>query len=130
MSKAFRRRDKWHFLRLGAQWDRAVVPIYEAAARGKCVPLLKTLLTSHCRNECLYCSFRKGRKLPRITWETQKLAGITIQLWKEKKIRGLFLTSSIAKDPDFITEKQLEVLRILRTRGYTGYVHLRMFTYD
>jgi len=126
MSKTIRKRDKWHFLRLGAQWDRAVVPIYEAAARGKCVPLLKTLLTSQCTNECLYCTFRKGRKLPRITWETQKLAKITLQLWKERKIRGLFLTSSIARDPDSITEKQLEVLRYLRTHSYTGYIHLRL----
>lgn len=126
MSKAARKRDKWHFLRLGAQWDRAVVPIYEAAARGKCVPLLKTLLTSHCKNECLYCSFRSGRKCPRITWETEKLARVTMHLWKKRKIRGLFLTSSVAKDPDFVTEKQLEVLRYLRSHGYNGYIHLRL----
>jgi predicted DNA-binding helix-hairpin-helix protein len=126
MSKAIRKRDKWHFLRLGAQWDRAVVPIYEAAARGKCIPLLKTLVTSHCKNECLYCSFRSGRKCPRISWEPEKLARITIHLWKKKKIRGLFLTSSVARDPDSVTEKQLEVLRYLRSHGYTGYIHLRL----
>lgn len=126
MSKTIRKRDKWHFLRLGAQWDRAAVPIYEAAARGKCVPLLKTLLTSNCTNECLYCSFRKGRKCPRTTWEPRKLAKITMHLWKQGKIRGLFLTSSVAKDPDAVTEKQLEVLRYLRTSGYTGYIHLRL----
>jgi len=126
MSKPAQRRDKWHFLRLGARWDRSVVPIYEAAARGKCVPLLKTLLTSYCTNECAYCAFRSGRKCPRRVWEPEKLAEITLYLWKEGKIRGLFLSSSVQGDPDHVTEKQLEVLRHLRARGYTGYIHLRI----
>ena len=86
VSTTIKGRDKWHFLRPGASWDRSVVPIYEAAARGKCVPLLKTLLTSHCRNECTYCAFRAGRKCPRTTWEPKKLAEITMRLWEERKI--------------------------------------------
>lgn len=124
--KAIRRRDKWHFLRLGASWDRAVVPIYETAARGKCVPLLKTLLTSHCKNECAYCIFRAGRRCPRTMWEPRKLAELTMQLWRERKIAGLFLSSSVSKDPDYVTEMQLEVLRFLRGNGYSGYIHLRI----
>ena len=126
MSKPLQKRDKWHFLRLDARWDRTVVPIYETAARGKCVPLLKTLLTSHCQNECTYCSFRAGRKCVREMWEPDKLAEVTLHLWKERKIMGLFLSSSVFKDPDYITEKQLLVLRTLRKSGYTGYVHLRI----
>ena len=126
VSKTVRRRDKWHLLRLGARWDRGVVPIYEASARGKCVPLLKTLLTSHCKNECNYCAFRAGRQCPRITWEPRKLAELTIHLWRERKIAGLFLSSSVSKDPDYVTERQLEVLRILRKNGYFGYIHLRI----
>lgn len=102
------------------------MPIYEAAARGKCVPLLKTLLSSHCKNECAYCAFRAGRNCPRIMWEPQKLAQITMHLWKERKINGLFLSSSVFKDPDHITERQIEVLRILRRIGFTGYIHLRL----
>lgn len=126
MSKSAQRRDKWHFLRLGARWDRSVVPIYETAARGKCVPLLKTLLTSYCTNECAYCAFRSRRKCPRRVWEPEKLAEITLHLWRERKIRGLFLSSSVQGDPDYITEKQLEVLRHLRAKGYVGYIHLRI----
>lgn len=126
MSKSIHRRDKWHFLRLGAGWDRAVVPIYEAAARGKCVPLLKTLLTSHCKNECAYCTFRAGRQCPRIMWKPKKLAELTMQLWRERKIAGLFLSSSVSKDPDYVTEMQLDVLRIIRKIGYSGYIHLRI----
>lgn len=126
MPKPTKRRDKWHLLRLGARWDRGVVPIYEAVARGKCVPLLKTLLTSHCSNECAYCAFRAGRRCPRRIWEPKELAEITMHLWKERKIMGLFLSSSVLGDPDYVTEKQLEVLRVLRKMGYTGYIHLRI----
>ena len=126
VSGSIKRRDKWYFLRLGARWDRSVVPIYEAAARGKCVPLLKTLLTSHCRNECVYCAFRAGRNCPRTMWEPRKLAEITKRLWEERKIMGLFLSSSVSKDSDFVTERQLETVRTLRDMGYTGYIHLRL----
>ena len=126
MAKPIKRRDKWYFLTLGAKWDRAVVPIYEAAARGKCVPLLKTLLTSHCKNDCKYCAFRAERKCLRTAWNPQKLAEITMHLWSQGKIRGLFLSSSVAKDPDHVTEKQLEVLNNLRSMGYSGYIHLRI----
>jgi len=59
-------------------------------------------------------------------WEPNKLAEVTLHLWKEHKIMGLFLSSSVFKDPDYITEKQLQVLRALRKSGYTGYVHLRI----
>jgi predicted DNA-binding helix-hairpin-helix protein len=113
-------------LNLGAEWDHTAVPIYESAARGKCVPLLKTLLSSNCKNECAYCTFRAGRKVQRMTWETSKLADVTMHLWQRRKICGLFLSSSVSNDPDLVTEQQLETLRILRKRGYTGYVHLRL----
>jgi len=61
-----------------------------------------------------------------MTWETKKLAHVTMQLWRERKVCGLFLSSSVSKDPDDITELQLEVLRTLRKMGYTGYIHLRL----
>jgi len=59
-------------------------------------------------------------------WEPNKLAEVTLHLWKTGKITGLFLSSSVFKDPDYVTERQLEVLRTLRKSGYTGYVHLRI----
>jgi predicted DNA-binding helix-hairpin-helix protein len=121
-----KKRDKWHLLRFGAQWDQTAVPIYEAAARGKCVPLLKTLLTTRCRNECAYCAFQAKRTVQRTEWEPQKLARITMHLWKTGKIRGIFLSSSVLKDPDFIMEEQLETLRLLRGMQYSGYIHLRL----
>jgi predicted DNA-binding helix-hairpin-helix protein len=59
-------------------------------------------------------------------WEPRKLAEITNRLWEERKIMGLFLSSSVSKDSDFVTERQLETLRTLRDTGYTGYIHLRL----
>jgi len=61
-----------------------------------------------------------------MTWETRKLADVTMHLWRERKICGLFLSSSVSKDPDVVTELQLEVLQTLRGMGYTGYIHLRL----
>jgi predicted DNA-binding helix-hairpin-helix protein len=49
-----------------------------------------------------------------------------MQLWRERKIAGLFLSSSVSKDPDHVTEMQLGVLRVLRKNGYSGYIHLRI----
>jgi len=63
---------------------------------------------------------------PRTAWEPKKLAEITKRLWEERKIMGLFLSSSVFKDSDFVTERQLETVRILRNMGYTGYIHLRL----
>jgi len=126
VSRQTRGRDKWHFLKLGARWDHSTAPIYEAAARGKCVPLLKTLLTSHCKNECAYCALRSDRRCPRTTWPPEKLAKLTMHLWEEGKVQGLFLSSSVFKDPDYTMEKQLEVLRHLRKMGFSGYIHLRL----
>lgn len=126
MSLYNRRAEKWQLLRLGAKWDRAVVPIYEAAAGGKKCPLFKTLLTSHCKNECKYCAFRCGRNQQKDTWDPKELAKVTVHLYKTGKIKGLFLSSSVLKDPDYTVEKELDAIRALRTMGYTGYIHLRL----
>ncbi len=111
---------------LGAEWDHTAVPIYESAAKGGCMPLLKTLLSSNCKNECTYCTFRAGHKTQRMTWEIEKLANVTMHLWQRGKICGLFLSSSVSCDTDRVTEQQLTALHVLRKRGFTGYVHLRL----
>ncbi|MDH5771255.1 MAG: radical SAM protein [Candidatus Bathyarchaeota archaeon] len=121
-----RKQRKWRYLSLGARWDRCVVPIYEAAAGGKVVPLLKTLLTSYCKNDCKYCAMRAHGMFPRSVWDPDKLARVTMHLWQKGEIKGLFLSSSIFKDPDYTVEKELEAVRALRGMGYTAYIHLRV----
>jgi predicted DNA-binding helix-hairpin-helix protein len=120
------KRDKWHFLTTQVGFDKFSVPIFEASARNKCVPLLKTLMSSHCQNSCKFCSFRCERKTRRERWEPSKLAGVTMYLWHKNKIKGIFLSSSVEKDPDFVVEKEIETIRILRKDGFNSYVHLRL----
>jgi len=120
------KRDKWHFLSTQVGYDKHTVPIFEASARNKCVPLLKTLMSSHCHNNCKFCSFRNGRETIRERWEPSELAKVTMYLWKKGKIQGIFLSSSVEKDPDFVVEKEIETIRILRKSGFTAYSHLRL----
>ncbi|OYT44168.1 radical SAM protein [Candidatus Bathyarchaeota archaeon] len=119
-------REKWRFLTVSSRWDRSTVPIYETSSPGGYVPLLKTLLEAPCRNDCAYCALRAGMRCPRESWGPEEIARITLRLWEDGKIRGLFLSSCVRKDPESTVEKQLEALRTLREMGYTGYIHLRL----
>ena len=120
------RERRWRLLRLGARWDRCVAPVYEASGRGGHVPLLKTLLTNVCRHECAYCGLRAGRGRAPLSWKPEKLVEVTLHLWRTGRIAGLFLSSSIPGDPDRVVERQLDVLKGLRSRGFTGYIHLKL----
>jgi predicted DNA-binding helix-hairpin-helix protein len=120
------KRDKWHFLTTQVGYDRYTVPIFEAAARNKCVPLLKTLMSSYCMNNCKFCAFRAERNTRRERWMPEELARVAMKVWKDGRIRGLFLSSSVEKDPSAAVEKEIETVRILRNKGFTAYVHLRL----
>ncbi len=117
---------KWRVLLLASKWDRCYVPLYEASARGCRVRLLKTLMTNSCRNECLYCPLRCLSAQEKRAWRPDKLAGIAVKLWREGIIEGVFLSSSIPRDPDSSVELELETARALRSMGFTGYMHLRL----
>ncbi len=117
---------KWKRLILEAEFDRVTIPLYYASARGKRVPLLKTLLTNICKNQCKYCPLRLGKCREGLTWSVDKLAKITFRLWKGGIIKGLFLSSSIPYDPDYVVEREIEVAEKLRQMGFTGYIHLRL----
>lgn len=111
---------KWREL---TKWELVKVPIYRTAAGPK---LLKTLLCSYCANNCKYCAFRKSRQQNRYMWNPDLLVRITLDLWKAGVIDGLFLTSSVYRDPDNTTEMQLEVVEKLRKSGFRGFIHLRI----
>ncbi len=119
---------KWSrlsLLSLGAGYDRCV-PIYHSVARGRSVPLLKTLVSSYCTNNCAYCAFRCERRTYRERFDPAELADITLKLWKRGNIEGVFLSSSVERDSDEATRAELEAAEIMRERGYTGYLHLRL----
>lgn len=119
-------KPKWRVLIEESKWDVHRVPIFRASSRGKTVPLLKTLLTNACRYSCLYCPFRREKSGERVSWKPEELVDVTLKLWSKGVIKGLFLSSSVGGDPDYIVEKQVEIVEALRSRGFNGYVHLRL----
>ncbi len=119
-------KSKWKILKISAKWDRIKIPIYEASAQGKHIPIIKTLLTNSCICECKYCALRRGCAIERTMWDVEELVKVTISLWKKGIVKGIFLSSGVFKDPEYTSEKQVEVAEKLREMGFTGYIHLRL----
>lgn len=109
-----------------ASWDLEEPSIYMAWGRGRRIPLLKTLLSSCCKNSCYYCAIRRERRVARGGWNPERLVRVTLELWKRGVIKGFFLSSGMFGDPERVVELQVEVARRLRERGYTGYINLRL----
>ena len=120
------RSSKWRVLIVSSKWDRCYVPVYEAVGRGRPVPLLKTLMTNACANECLYCALRARSAKEKLAWKPERLVSVALRLWRTGRIEGVFLSSSIPSDPDKAMELELAAARLLRARGFTGYLHLRI----
>jgi predicted DNA-binding helix-hairpin-helix protein len=120
------KRKKWRSLTVAAGYDRIKVPIFEAAGKGCKIPLLKTLMSSHCSNDCKFCAFRAERKLHRDRWEPTELANVAFKAWERRQISGVFLSSSVERDPNTMVEQQIEAARLLRNKGFTDYIHLKL----
>lgn len=96
------------------------------AADGRCVSLLKILMTNHCIYDCKYCKNRSSNDIPRATFTPEEICTITIEFYKRNYIEGLFLSSGVIKNPDYTMEKMCETLRLLRTRyHFNGYIHVK-----
>ena len=96
------------------------------SADGRCVTLLKVLLTNVCAYDCQYCVNRRSNDLPRAMFEPRELADLTIQFYRRNYIEGLFLSSAVVVSPDDTTERMIEVLRILREEyHFWGYIHAK-----
>jgi predicted DNA-binding helix-hairpin-helix protein len=120
------KRKKWRSLTIAAGHDKVEVPIFEAAGRGCKIPLLKTLMSSYCQNDCKFCAFRAERRAHRDRWEPTQLANVAFKVWRRRQIRGVFLSSSVDRGPNKMVEEQIETARLLRERGFTDYIHLRL----
>ncbi|MEM4773149.1 MAG: radical SAM protein [Nanoarchaeales archaeon] len=116
--------EKWKFLTYGTNLEKC--PIFLASSNGKKIPLLKTLLSNSCINNCLFCPYRNERRITRTIWKKEELVNLTIKLTKAKKINGLFLSSGIIKDPILTSEKQIEIIEELRKINYNSYIHLTL----
>jgi len=121
------KRQKWFTLTIPCEKERHTLPIFRASAGGcRTVPLFKTLLTNKCRNNCKFCALRCERRINRDSWKPDEFAKIAMKLWKMKKIKGVFLSSSVERDPNYTVEQEIEAIDNLRQMGFTEYVHLKV----
>jgi predicted DNA-binding helix-hairpin-helix protein len=120
------KRQKWFNLTVSCAYEKHNVPIFRACAGRRNVPLFKTLLSSYCRNDCKFCALRYERRTLRDRWEPIEFAKVAYKLWRMKKIEGVFLSSSVEKDPDSTVEKEIEAIELLRRMGFKKYVHMKM----
>ena len=96
------------------------------SADGRCVTLLKVLMTNVCAYDCQYCVNRRSNDVPRAAFTPRELAELTIQFYRRNYIEGLFLSSAVLKSPDYTTERMIETLRIVREDyGFAGYIHAK-----
>ncbi len=101
--------------------------VFHAAAGGKTVPLLKTMLTSACERNCYYCPFRAGRNYRRATFKPEEMAKTFMDMQRAGMVDGLFLSSGIIKGGASTQDKLLDAAEILRKKhGFRGYVHLKI----
>ena len=96
------------------------------SADGRCISLLKVLLTNVCIYDCRYCVNRTSNDLPRARFTPQELAELTMDFYRRNYIEGLFLSSSVVKNPDYTTELMVKTLTLLREDyGFSGYIHAK-----
>jgi putative DNA modification/repair radical SAM protein len=94
---------------------------------GRCVSLLKVLLTNHCVYDCVYCVNRISSDTPRARFTVEELVTLTLDFYRRNYIEGLFLSSGVIKSADYTIELMVEVARQLReVHQFYGYIHLKM----
>jgi putative DNA modification/repair radical SAM protein len=96
------------------------------APDGRCISLLKILLTNFCIYDCLYCVNRSSSSIPRARFTVREVVRLTLDFYARNYIEGLFLSSGIIRDPDYTMERLVEVARALREdHDFRGYIHLK-----
>lgn len=93
---------------------------------GRCISLLKVLLTNHCLYDCAYCANRRSNPGPRAAFTVRELVDLTLDFYRRNYIEGLFLSSGVFRSPDNTMEAMVAVARALRVQeGFRGYIHLK-----
>ena len=96
------------------------------SADGRCISLLKVLMSNACCYDCQYCVNKKSNDTKRATFEPYELANLTMEFYRRNYIEGLFLSSAVIKSPDYTSERMLRVLSILRNEyRFYGYIHVK-----
>lgn len=93
---------------------------------GRCIALLKILLTNHCIFDCAYCVSRKSNDVKRAAFTVDEVVDLTISFYRRNYIEGLFLSSGIFSNPDYTMERLVRIAKKLRTEHrFHGYIHLK-----
>lgn len=96
------------------------------ASDGRCISLLKILMTNACIYDCKYCINRRNNNVPRAIFIPEEICEITINFYKRNYIEGLFLSSAIIKSPDYTMERLIETIYLLRHKyKFNGYIHAK-----
>ena len=95
------------------------------AEDGRCISLLKIMLTNNCIYDCAYCINRRSNDLPRATFSVSELVNLTIEFYRRNYIEGLFLSSGVVRNPDYTMERLVKVVKDLRqVYRFNGSIHL------
>ncbi len=93
---------------------------------GRCVSLLKILLTNHCVYDCQFCVNRSSSDIPRARFTPEEVVALTLDFYRRNYIEGLFLSSGVLRSPDYTMEQLIAVARALREdHAFNGYIHLK-----
>ena len=96
------------------------------AEDGRCISLLKIMLSNYCIYDCAYCYNRKSNDIPRTSFTPDEIANLTIEFYRRNYIEGLFLSSGVLRNPDHTMEQMVSVVKKLRTEHrYNGYIHMK-----
>src|ERR1044071_4315923 len=97
------------------------------APDGRCISLLKILLTNFCTYDCAYCVNRVSSNTPRARFSVEEVVDLTLGFYRRNYIEGLFLSSGIIRSADYTMEEMVRVARTLReTHDFRGYIHLKV----
>ncbi|EGD48752.1 Radical SAM domain protein [Ruminiclostridium papyrosolvens DSM 2782] len=93
---------------------------------GRCVSLLKILLSNECIYDCVYCINRSSNDVPRASFTAEEVIELTMNFYRRNYIEGLFLSSAVLKNPSHTMELMLEIVKKLRNEhGFFGYIHIK-----
>ncbi len=93
---------------------------------GRCISLLKIMLTNYCIYDCAYCINRRSNDLRRATFSVTELVNLTVEFYRRNYIEGLFLSSGVVRNPDYTMERLARVAKELRLKyRFNGYIHLK-----
>lgn len=96
------------------------------SADGRCISLLKVLMTNSCMYDCKYCVNRASNDCQRTAFTPEELAELTIEFYRRNYIEGLFLSSGVVRSPDYTMEQMIQALHLLRYRhDFWGYIHAK-----